>query len=146
MKKLWPGVLIVFLMPAIISSCKKDRNDEPQIVAEMWYFDKVVSEQFDSTGTVVNSETDSAWTADDYLALASDGRFEILQDGDRLVGLYTIENSVLSLTYNQINNANQTVSVTTTASVVEKTPSKFTFYVEQILTTGKGRVTLYLSK
>jgi len=29
MKKIWPYLLVVLLMPAIISSCKKDRNPEP---------------------------------------------------------------------------------------------------------------------
>lgn len=146
MKKLWPCLLVFFLMPAIFSSCKKDRNEEPRNVEEKWLFNKVVYEEYDAAGAVVDTETDSAWTADDYLALASDGNFDLVQNGQRLNGIYSIENSVLSLTYTQITNSNTSVSVTTKAPVVEKTSSKFTFYVEEVLAAGKFRATFYMAK
>ena len=146
MKKLLPWLLVLCLMPAIISSCKKDRKVEPQNVEERWLFDKVVYEEYDVAGVVVESETDSSWTTQDYLDLASDGNFDLVQGGQRLNGIYAIDNSVLSLTYLQITNSNQTVSVTTRAPVVEKTSSKFTFYVEEVSATGKDRATYYMVK
>ncbi|HUH34093.1 MAG TPA: hypothetical protein VLZ28_09065 [Daejeonella sp.] len=146
MKKLSPYLLLALLMPALISSCKKDRNVEPLNVAEKWLFDKVVSEEYNAAGTVVNDTTFSDWTSNDYLALSSDGNFDLVQSGRRLTGIYAIENSVLSFSYNQINNANQIVPVTTKASIVEKTTSKFTFYVEEVSATGKRRATYYLLK
>ena len=146
MKKLFPWLLVFCLMPAIISSCKKDRKVEPQNVEERWLFDKVVYEEYDVAGVIVESETDSSWTAQDYLDLASDGNFDLVQGGQRLNGIYAIDNSVLSLTYLQITNSNQTVSVTTRAPVVEKTSSKFTFYVEEVSTNGKFRATFYMLK
>ena len=146
MKKIWPYLLVVLLMPAIISSCKKDRNPEPPNVEEKWLFNKVVYEEYDTADSVINSEIDSGWTANDYLAFASDGSFDLVQDGQRLVGIYAIENSVLSLTYTQITNSNTSVAVTTRAPVVEKTSNLFTFYVEEVIATGKFRATFYLSK
>jgi hypothetical protein len=146
MKKLWPCLLVFFLMPTIFLACKKDRNDEPRNVEEKWLFNKVVYEEYDATDSVVNTETDSVWTANDYLALASNGNFDLVQGGQRLNGIYSIENSVMSLTYTQITNSNTSVSVTTKAPVVEKTSSKFTFYVEEVSTMGKFRATFYMSK
>jgi len=109
-------------------------------------FNKVVYEEYDTADSVINSEIDSGWTANDYLAFASDGSFDLVQDGQRLVGIYAIENSVLSLTYTQITNSNTSVAVTTRAPVVEKTSNLFTFYVEEVIATGKFRATFYLSK
>lgn len=146
MRKLRPWLLVFCLMPVIISSCKKDRIIEPQIFEEKWLFDKVVYEEFDTADSLLNSETFSDWTTNDYLALSSDGDFDLLQNGRRLIGIYAIENSVLSLTYNQTNNQNQIVAVTTKAAVLEKSTSKFTFFVEGITATGKDRATYYLLK
>lgn len=146
MRKLLPWLLVIWMIPAIISSCKKDRNDEPQSVGEKWFFDRVVSEEYDATGSVVDTETDSVWTTADYFTLASDGNFDLVQDGQRLRGIYSIENSVMSLTYTQITSSNTSVSVTTRAPVVEKTSTNFTFYVEEVVPTGKFRATFYMSK
>ena len=42
MKKFIPYLLLMLLMPAFFSSCKKD--DKPSNTSEKWIFDKVVEE------------------------------------------------------------------------------------------------------
>ena len=142
MKKIWPYLLFALFLPAIISSCKKDRIVEPEIVGEQWFFTKAFYEAFDSAGVVIDTETDINFTANDYLFLLEDGRFEWIQYNQRVAGTFTIVDSVLSLTYQQQNGGQATLD----ADIVEKTASLFTFFIEQEDSQGMIRSTLFLRR
>ena len=145
MKKVLPFLLLVFLIATSVTSCKKDKDVLPETTAEKWFFVKGVYEEYDASGALLETQTDSAWTADDYFVLTKDGRFELVQNGRILVGTYLIEKSIMTLTYQQSNGSSvQTVS--STATVVEKTASKFTFFVEETIATSKYKTTIYLKK
>ena len=145
MKKVLPFLLLMFVLTTSITSCKKDKEVLPDIAAEKWFFERGVYEEYDASGALLETQTDSAWTVNDYFALAKDGRFELVQNGRILVGTYLIENSIMTLTYQQSNGSSvQTVS--STATIVEKTDSKFTFFVEETIATLKYKTTIYLKK
>ena len=146
MKKILPFLLVVLILPAMISSCKKDKNEAPQAEAEKWYFEKIVYEEFDASGALVDAETDADWTASDYLLLQNDGKFELVQAGDRIAGTYKIQGSALSLTYQEGSGTSASVTVTINAIIVEKSSTQFTFYVEESDATGKLKSTIYLNK
>lgn len=145
MKKVLPFLLLMFVLATSITSCKKDKEVLPETSVEKWFFERGVYEEYDPSGVLLETQTDSAWTVNDYFALATDGRFELVQNGRILVGTYLIEKSIMTLTYQQSNGSSvQTVSLT--ATVLEKTTSKFTFYVEEIEATSKFKTTIYLKK
>lgn len=143
MKKLFPYLLLMLIMPAMLSSCKKDKiDDEPSTVSEKWFFEKVVEEEYNSAGVVVNTETDTEWTVNDYLLLHTDGKFEFVQDGDKITGTYKIENSVMTLTFQETS----TITTTITVTVAEKSASRFTFYSDETFQGVRYRSTVYLKK
>jgi hypothetical protein len=146
MKKIWPYLLLVLFLPTIISSCKKDKIVEPEIVGEQWFFTKAIYEAFDSAGVLIDTETDLNFTANDYLLLQEDGQFELIQNNQRVVGTYTIIDSIFSLTYLQQTGPNTTAEFTLDAGIVEKTASVFTFFVDQEELEGRFRSTLYLRR
>lgn len=143
MKKLVPYLLLMLILPALLPSCKKDKTEDgPQTVSEKWFFEKVVEEEYNTAGVVVNTDTDTEWTVNDYLLLQPDGKFELAQDGEKINGTYTVKNAVMTLTYQETS----TISTTITVTVVEKTSSKFTFYSEEMFQGAKYRATVYLKK
>lgn len=134
MKKVLSFLMLVLIISAIFSSCKKDKNEEPQVTGEKWLLEKAVLRAFDSAGGLVDSLTDSSFTANDYLSLQSNGKFEWVTDGQIINGNYKIENSVLFL-------SNQTGSLQ--ASIVEKSSSKFTFFWDEVDISSRIRYTFY---
>ena len=146
MKKIWPYLLFALFLPTIISSCKKDKIVEPEIIGEQWFFARAVHEAFDTAGVLLDTKTDVNFTANDYLLLQPDGRFELIQYNQRVVGTYAIKDSVLSLTYLQQTGPNTSAEFTLNASVIEKTAALFTFFVEQVDVSGTLRSTIFLRR
>ena len=138
MKKFIPYLLLMLLMPAFFSSCKKD--DKPLNTSEKWIFDKVVEEEYSAAGVVVNVISDASWTVNDYLILHTDGNFELNQDGEKISGTYKLENSVMTFSIQKSNTDYATIK----ATVLEKSSSKFTFYSDKMLQNVKYRSTVYL--
>ena len=138
MKKLIPYLLLMLLMPAFFSSCKKD--DKPLNTSEKWIFNKVIEEEYSSAGVVVNIITDTSWTVNDYLILLTNGNFELVQDGEKILGTYKLENSVMTFNIQKSNTEFSILKVT----VLEKSSSKFTFYSDKMLQNVKYRSTVYL--
>ena len=146
MKKIWPYLLLVVFLATIIASCKKDKIIVPEIVGEQWFFTKAIYEAFDSAGVLIDTETDLNFTANDYLFLQEDGKFELIQYNQRVAGTYTIIDSVFSLTYLQQTGPNTSAEFTLDAGIIEKTASLFTFFVDQDDTEGRFRTTLFLTR
>ena len=138
MKKFIPYLLLMLLMPAFFSSCKKD--DKPLNTPEKWIFNKVIEEEYSSADVVVNIITDTNWTVNDYLILYTDGNFELVQDGEKIAGTYRLENSVMTFSIKKSSTEYSTIKVT----VLEKSPTKFTFYSDKMLQNVKYRSTVYL--
>lgn len=142
MNKVLPYLLLVFIIPVFFLSCKKDKNNEkPKVAAEKWFFLKVVNEDYDAAGVIVDTQINDSWSVYDYFSLQPDGTFELVENSDKINGTFKIENSVMTLKYIETG-----VSVTVTAKVVEKSTSRFTFYVEETYPDGKFRTTHYLIK
>ena len=138
MKKFIPYFLLMLLMPAFFSSCKKD--DKPLNTSEKWIFNKVIEEEYSSADVVVNIITDTNWTVNDYLILYTDGNFELVQDGEKIAGTYKLENSVMTFNIKKSSTEYSTIK----ATVLEKSSSKFTFYSDKMLQNVKYRSTVYL--
>jgi hypothetical protein len=145
MKKLLPSLLLAFMLATIVISCKKDPVTAPQINFEKWFFEKGIYEQFDSAGTRTSIETNTDWTANDYMSLYENGTFELVQYNRGLTGTYVIKDSIMTLTYLQRSGAG-TVSTSLEAAILEKSASKFTFSVEETIDTTTYKSTLYLKK
>ena len=145
MKKVLPFLLFVFIVTTIVVSCKKDNVNAPQINFEKWLFEKGIYEEFDSVGTRTSIQTNTDWTANDYMSLYEDGTFELVQYNKGLTGRYVIKDSIMTLTYLQRSGAS-TVSTSLDAAIVEKSASKFIFRVEETIDTTTYKSTLYLKK
>ena len=135
MKKVLSFLMFVLALSAVISSCKKDKNEEPALVTqEKWFLEKAIAHIYEA-GVVIDTTADSTYTANDYLAFQTNNQFEWVTDGEKINGTYKIENSVLYM-------ANQSGSLQ--ASIEQKTASRFIFFWDQITApNAKVRVTLY---
>lgn len=140
MKKFIPYLFFVFIIPIVFSSCKKDK---PEAVTEKWYFEKTTEDVYDKAGALQFSDTDIDWTINDYFLLQADGNLEIATNGDKETGTYKIDKSVFTMT---TKPAGSSISITVTATIVEKSASKFTFNVEESYVDGKVKSTFYLKK
>jgi hypothetical protein len=145
MKKVLSLLLFVFFAATAIVSCKKDANVAPQVNFEKWFFEKGIYEEFDSSGTRIGIETNTEWTANDYMSLYENGTFELVQYNRGLAGTYVIKDSTMTLTYLQRSGAG-TVSTSLDAAIVEKSATKFIFRVEETIDTSTYKSTLYLKK
>ena len=134
MKKVLSFLMLVLIISVTFSSCKKDENEEPQVTVEKWLLDKAELRAFDSGGSLLDSLTDSSFTANDYLALQSNGQFQWVTDGQVINGAYKIENSVLYL-------SNQTGSLQ--ASILQKSTSEFTFFWDEVSIDSRIRYTFF---
>jgi hypothetical protein len=135
MKKVLGFLMFVLVLSAIISSCKKDKTEEPALVTqEKWFLAKSIAHIFNSEGVVVDTVSDSTYTANDYLAFQTNNQFEWITDGEKINGTYKIENSILYL-------ANQTGSLQ--AAIEQKSATSFIFFWDQLSGTQKVRITLY---
>ena len=138
MKKVLTFLMFLMVIAMAASSCKKDKTEEPELATqEKWLLQKANFQEFDSGNLVVDSLTDSTYTAQDYLALQTENQFEWVTDGQKINGTYKIENSVLFL-------ANQSGSLQ--ATIVQKTASDFVFYWDETGATKRIRYTFYYTK
>ena len=138
MKKVLGFLMFVLVLSAIISSCKKDKTEEPALVTqEKWFLAKSIAHIFNSEGVVVDTVSDSTYTANDYLAFQTNNQFEWITDGEKINGTYKIENSILFL-------ANQGGSLQ--ATIVEKTTKDFVFFWDELGASSRIRYTFYYTK
>ena len=135
MKKVLSFLMFVLALSAIISSCKKDKNEEPALVTqEKWFLEKSIAHIFDAAGVAIDTVSDSTYTANDYLAFQTNNQFEWVTDGEKINGTYKIENSVLYL-------ANQSGSLQ--ADIEQKSATNFIFFWDQGNQTQRVRITLF---
>lgn len=138
MKKVLIFVMFLMVIAVAASSCKKDKPEEPQLITqEKWLLQRAVFQEFDSSNDVVDSLADTTFTAEDYLAFQTENQFEWVTDGQKINGTYKIENSTLFL-------ANQGGSLQ--ATIIEKTPSDFVFFWDELGASTRIRYTFYYTK
>lgn len=145
MKKALPFLLLMYIITTTFPSCKKDKEVVPETLGEKWFFDKGLYEEYNLAGVLLYTHTDSVWTVNDYLLLAGNGRFELVQNGRKLIGTYLIENSIMTLTYQQSNGYSfQTIALP--AMIMEKTDTKFVFFVEEEVASSKFKTTIFMKR
>ena len=94
MKKIKYLTLLFLAVSVGFTSCKKD-DDEVSIVGK-WGTTKSVNINY--TGTIKGStETETTFTAEDYIEFKSDGTTILSEDGDTDAGTYTFNNDTQKL-------------------------------------------------
>ncbi len=137
--------LIFLLIMLFISSCDKDESLTPESVSsEKWFFDKVVYQEYNKAGDLLNSATEANWTANDYLSLISDGKFEMVQHTRKITGDFELDKDFLTLSYFYTNTESMRVPKVIKGILVDKTPSVFVFHIDEPDANGKFRSTIYL--
>ena len=146
MKKITTYIVLAFIMAGTFSSCKKEASLKLEGINEKWIFEKTVGDVYNLDNAIVETYKDENYTMNDYLLLQPDGKLEWVERDEQINGTYKIEKSVFTINYQENASTSTSFSITTKATIVEKTASSFIYYIEETGPNSKYRYTTYLKK
>ncbi|WP_026897540.1 hypothetical protein [Daejeonella oryzae] len=144
MKRNYLTVIFIFLLQALLFSCKKEIPAARRL-DEKWQLERIIYDYYNPSGELTYSDSEIS-RSESYILLFADLKFDLFYDRELTQGTYTLGNNLLNLSFLKPSSNGIRKDTTVVYTISKKSSSQFIFFNEKLVSDGKEKATLYFKR